>query len=76
MPKSILDCWPSVAKTSDTVFLLKVWKMSEISFEAKIGETYFEYEREDGTRFLSIITPSEWDFNKYHLKFIGKVVWK
>ena len=48
----------------------------EIRFEAKAGETYFEYERKDGTRFLSIIAWDEWDLEQYGLEFIQRVVWK
>ena len=52
-------------------------KMSEleIRFETKVGETYFEYERKDGTRFLSIMAWDEWDLEQYGLEFICKVVW-
>ena len=52
-------------------------KMSEpeIRFETKVGETYFEYERKDGTRFLSIIAWDEWDLEQYGLEFIKRVVW-
>jgi len=46
----------------------------EIRFETKVGETYFEYERKDGTRFLSIIAWDEWDLEQYELEFICKVV--
>ena len=53
-------------------------QMSEptVLFETKAGETYFEYERKDGSRFLSIIGWNEWDLDKYELEFIQKVVWK
>ena len=53
-------------------------KMSEpeIRFETKTGETYFEYERKDGTRFLSIMAWNEWDLEQYGLDFIQKIVWK
>ena len=47
----------------------------EIRFEPKAGDTYFEYERKDGTRFLSIISWDEWDLEQYGLEFICKVVW-
>ena len=52
-------------------------KMSEleIRFETKVGETYFEYERKDGTRFLSIMAWDEWDLEQYGLEFIKRVVW-
>ena len=48
----------------------------EIRFETKSGETYFEYERKDGTRFLSIMAWDEWDLDKYELEFVKQVVWK
>ena len=47
----------------------------EIRFETKVGETYFEYERKDGTRFLSIIAWDEWDLEQFGLEFIKRVVW-
>ena len=38
--------------------------MSEptVAFDTKVGETYFEYERKDGTHFLSIISWDEWEY--------------
>ena len=48
----------------------------EIRFETKSGETYFEYERKDGPRFLSIMAWDECDLDKYGLEFIQKVVWE
>ncbi len=53
-------------------------KMSEpeVRFETKVGETYFEYKRKDGTRFLSIMAWDEWDLEQYELEFIQQVVWK
>jgi len=39
---------------------------SKYSFEPIIGETYYLYESKDGSTFLSIIKPEEW--NK---KFLG-----
>ena len=53
----------------------KVRYEPEIRFETKAGETYFEYERKDGTRFLSIIAWDEWDLEQYGLEFIKRVVW-
>ena len=47
-----------------------------VAFDTKVGETYFEYKRKDGSRFLSIIGWDEWDLDKYHLEFIQRVVWK
>ena len=36
--------------------------MSEptVAFDTNVGEIYFEYERQDGSRFLSIIGWDEW----------------
>tara|TARA_B100000700_G_scaffold4039_1_gene4676 strand:+ start:5865 stop:6023 length:159 start_codon:yes stop_codon:yes gene_type:complete len=48
----------------------------EVRFETKVGETYFEYKRKDGTRFLSIMAWDEWDLEQYELEFIQQVVWK
>ncbi len=48
----------------------------EVAFETKTDETYFEYERKDGTRFLSIIAWDEWNLDQYGLEFIQRVVWK
>ena len=58
--------------------LRKIFNMSKptVTFDTKVGETYFEYERKDGSRFLSIIGWDEWDLDKYHLEFIQRVVWK
>ena len=52
--------------------------MSEptVAFDTKVGETYFAYEREDGSRFLSIIGWDEWNLDQYNLEFIREVVWK
>jgi len=33
---------------------------SEIRFEPIMGDTYFLYERKNGQKFLSMITPQEW----------------
>jgi hypothetical protein len=46
-----------------------------VAFETKTGETYFEYERKDGTRFLSIVAWDEWDLDQYEIEYIGQVVW-
>jgi len=51
--------------------------MSEptVAFDTKVGEIYFEYERQDGSRFLSIIGWDEWNLEQYNLEFIRSVVW-
>ena len=45
-----------------------VWS-SEMSFEPYVGSEIYVYERETGTNFCSMISPSEWG-NKFN--FIGK----
>ncbi|MDX2188305.1 MAG: DUF2452 domain-containing protein [Bacteroidota bacterium] len=47
--------------------------MTEIKFEPIIGETYFLYEREDGSDFLSMIQPTEWGRTSGTVKAISKV---
>ena len=47
-----------------------------VAFDTKVGETYFEYERQDGSRFLSSIGWDEWNLEQYNLEFIRRVVWK
>jgi hypothetical protein len=48
----------------------------QIFFATKAGDTYYEYERRDGSRFLSIIARCEWNLDQYGLEFIQSVVWK
>jgi hypothetical protein len=43
---------------------------AEYSFEPVVGNTYYLYERENGTKFLSMIKPKEWGENK-NLTFLG-----
>jgi hypothetical protein len=45
---------------------------AQISFEPLIGETYYLYEKDDGTQLLSILSPMDWKNNPYK-KFIAKV---
>jgi hypothetical protein len=42
---------------------------SDYNFQPIVGETYHLYEKEDGNKFLSIISPKEWS-----KKYIGSYV--
>ena len=42
---------------------------SEMSFKPVIGKTYYLFQREDGTNFMTLISPDEWGDND--LKYIG-----
>ena len=43
---------------------------SDISFTPVIGKVYHLYEKENGKKFMSLISPSDWG-NSSKLKFIG-----
>ena len=43
---------------------------SDISFTPIIGKVYHLYEKENGKKFMSLISPSDWG-NSSKLKFIG-----
>ena len=43
---------------------------SEIRFYPKQGSLYYLYEKEDNKRFLSIISPEEWNLGKTYRGFI------
>ncbi|TAF74711.1 MAG: DUF2452 domain-containing protein [Bacteroidetes bacterium] len=46
---------------------------TEMKFEPLISHSYFLYEREDGTDFLSMIAPNEWGRSKKYARCISKV---
>ncbi|MFN0047835.1 MAG: DUF2452 domain-containing protein [Cytophagales bacterium] len=46
---------------------------TEMKFEPLVGHTYFLYEREDGTDFLSMIAPEEWGRSAKFSRVISKV---
>lgn len=45
--------------------------MLDYMFAAKMNEKYYGYMREDKSKFLSIIHPSEWKYKNYNLKWLG-----
>lgn len=46
---------------------------TEMKFEPLVGHSYYLYEREDGTDFLSIVAPDQWGRSAKHKKVISKV---
>ena len=42
---------------------------SEMMFKPVIGKTYYLFQREDGTKFMTLISPEEW--GKNDLQYIG-----
>ncbi|MFC3881397.1 DUF2452 domain-containing protein [Algoriphagus namhaensis] len=46
---------------------------ASISFEPLINHTYFLYQKEDGTDFMSMISPEEWGRKKNFSDFIAEV---
>ena len=42
---------------------------SEMSFKPVIGKTYYLFQREDGTNFMTLISPEEWGKNDF--QYIG-----
>lgn len=45
-----------------------------IGFEPIINQTYYLYEREDGTDLLSLVSPEEWGRSMKYSKFLAKVL--
>tara|TARA_Y100000296_G_C5098804_1_gene218816 strand:+ start:141 stop:383 length:243 start_codon:yes stop_codon:yes gene_type:complete len=39
---------------------IEILKTAEIGFEPVMGNSYYLYERENGTHFISLIAPTEW----------------
>lgn len=46
---------------------------TEMKFEPLVGHSYFLYEREDGSDFLSMIAPNEWGRSAKFSRVISKV---
>jgi hypothetical protein len=46
---------------------------ARLSFKPNIGQTYYLYEREDGSHLLSLVSPKEWGPSGPFKKFIGGV---
>ncbi len=46
---------------------------ASMSFEPLINHTYYLYEREDSSDFLSMVAPEEWGRKKPFSKFVAKV---
>lgn len=57
----------------ENVELTKEIYSYEIRFEPSVGDVYYAYEREDGTKSLSLMGNHQWDCTKYNLKFLFAV---
>tara|TARA_Y100000034_G_scaffold62653_1_gene75937 strand:- start:76 stop:321 length:246 start_codon:yes stop_codon:yes gene_type:complete len=44
--------------------LLNIIKEAEMKFEPVMGNSYYLYERANGTHFISLIAPTEWIIEK------------
>jgi len=47
--------------------------LADISFEPLINHTYYLYLRDDGTDFLSMVSPEEWGRKKPFVKFVAEI---
>jgi len=45
----------------------------QINFEPTPGKVYFLYARTDGSQFLSILSPKEWEGERFYEEFIAGV---
>lgn len=53
-------------------FSERIYKVA-MGFEPLINHHYFLYEKEDGTDFLSMLSPEDWGRKKPFSKFLGEV---
>ncbi len=58
--QKFLEIKTDLEKLIDLYELNKLVYSSELRFEPIMGFTYHLYERQDGTKFLSMIAPTEW----------------
>tara|TARA_Y100001978_G_C23498877_1_gene340024 strand:- start:153 stop:524 length:372 start_codon:yes stop_codon:yes gene_type:complete len=49
----------------------KIIYESRIMFKPVIGKKYHLYQNDNGKRFLSLISPSDWNLKKNKMNFIG-----
>ena len=49
-------------------------KEAQASFITVSGQTYHVYRRDDGTSFVSMIHPEEWDMTRFKLEHVCPVV--
>jgi hypothetical protein len=45
-----------------------------MGFEPIINQTYYLYEKEDGTDLLSLVSPEEWGRSMKYSKYLAKVL--
>lgn len=46
---------------------------SRLSFKPNIGQTYYVYEKEDGSHLLSLVSPKEWGSSGPFKRFVAAV---
>ncbi len=46
---------------------------TSMNFEPLINHIYFLYEKEDGTDFMSMVSPEEWGRKKRYSKFVAEI---
>ena len=61
-----------VQDIQNRVYISDLIYLAEIKFTPLVGKIYFLYEREDGGRYLSLISPAEWG-PKLDDKFIAEI---
>ena len=49
-------------------------RSASCSFEAVFGQAYHVFVRSDGTSFVSMVAPQEWDMDRFRLTYICDVV--
>ena len=70
--EKLKDLQSHYKKLCDEFSTNKLLYDSQITFKPIIGKHYFLYENIEGTRFLSLIEPSEWNSNKKaNLTYLG-----
>ncbi len=47
---------------------------TQLNFDPIIGNTYYLYERHDGTDLLSMIAPEEWGRSRSYKRFVAKAI--
>ena len=64
----------STATMLDEIMNETYIRKADCAFETVMGRTYYVFARSDGTSFVSMISPSEWDMERFRLTYICDVV--
>jgi hypothetical protein len=46
---------------------------AKLSFKPEIGQTYYLYQKQDGTHMISLISPKEWGASMPYKSFVAAV---